>query len=163
VYKHQVDFSVIKLELAPACWLARAAIYEVDDTVFFLEVPWGILPLLVVISPGRVAPSWACPGGSGTKRPVAVVAAGSLGVVVLDNAIGECSALPGSVVCVLVPRTLAIQESIRVCFVEGGAELGSFGDGDGVLGATLAVLVLGGLGAVIFFPVARWAVVAAVF
>ena len=47
--------------------------------------------------------------------------------------------------------------------VEGGSELGSFGDGDGVLGATLAVPVLGGLDAVVFLPVARWAVVAATF
>jgi len=62
-----------------------------------------------------------------------------------------------------VPRTLAIQESIQVRLVEGGAELGSFGDGDGVLRATLAVPVLGGLGAVVFLDVARWAFVAAAF
>jgi hypothetical protein len=62
-----------------------------------------------------------------------------------------------------VPRTLAIQESIQVRLVEGGAELGSFGDDDGVLRATLAVPVLGALGAVVFFPVARWAVFAATF
>ena len=66
-------------------------------------------------------------------------------------------------VCVLVPRTLAIQELIQVRLVEGRAELGSFGDGDVLLGATLAVPVLGGLGAVVFLQVARWAVVAAAF
>ena len=52
VFEHQVDFSIVQLELAPACWLARAAVYEVDGPVFFLEVPWGIFPLLVVVSPG---------------------------------------------------------------------------------------------------------------
>jgi len=64
--------------------------------------------VLVIVSSGRVAPLWACPSGSGTTWPVAVIAAGSLGVIVLDDAIGECSALPGSVVRVLVPRTLTI-------------------------------------------------------
>ena len=109
VFEHQVDFSVIQLELAPACWLARAAVYEVDGPVFFLDVPWRIFHLLIVVSPGRVAPPWARPVGSRTTRPVAVVAARLLGVIVLDDAVGECSALPGGVVCVLVPRTLAIQ------------------------------------------------------
>ena len=47
--------------------------------------------------------------------------------------------------------------------VEGGAELGPFGDGDGVLGATLAVPVLGRLSTVMFLPVARWAIVTSVF
>ena len=112
MFERQVNFFIVQLELAPACWLARAAVYEVDGPVFFLEVPWGIFPLIIVISPGRVAPSWARPGGSGTTRPIAVVAAESFGVVVLDNAVGECSALPGGVVCVLVPRTLAIQEPV---------------------------------------------------
>jgi hypothetical protein len=42
-----------------------------------------------------------------------------------------------------VPKTLAIQEPIQIRLVEGGAKLGSFGDGDGVLGATLAVPILG--------------------
>ena len=119
-----------------------------DGPVFFLEVPWGIFPLLVIVSPGRVAPPWARPGGSGTTQPVTVVAAGSLGVIILDDAVGECSALSSGVVCVIVPRTLAIQEAIQVRLVEGGAELGSFGDGNGVLGATLTVPVLGRLGAV---------------
>ena len=143
MFEHQVDFSIIQLELVPACWLARAAVYEVDGPVFFLEVPYGIFPLLVVISPGRVAPPWVRPSGSGTTRPISVVVAWSLGVVVLDDTIGECSALPGSVVCVLVPRTLAIQESVQVHLVEGRAELGPLGDGNGVLGATLAISVLG--------------------
>ena len=47
--------------------------------------------------------------------------------------------------------------------VEGGAELGPFGDGDGVLGATLAVPVLGRLGAVVLLPVTRWAIIPSVF
>ena len=66
-------------------------------------------------------------------------------------------------VCVLVPRTLAIQEPVQVRLVEGGAELRPFGDGDGVLGATLAVPVLGRLGAIVLLPVTRWAIVALAF
>ena len=83
--------------------------------------------------------------------------------IVLDDTVGECSALPGSVVCVLVPRTLAIQEPVQVRLVEGGAELRPFGDGDGVLGATLAVPVLGRLGEVMLLPMTRWAIVASAF
>ena len=84
-----------------------------------------------------------------------VTAAGSLGVIVLGDTVGECSALPGGVVCVLVPGTLAIQESIQVGLVEGGVKLGSFGEGNGVLGAMLAVPALGRLGAVVLLVVAR--------
>ena len=159
VFEHQVDFSVIQLELAPTSWLAGAAVYEVDGPVFLLEVPWGVFPVVVVISPGRVAPLWA----RRTTWPVAVVVAGSLGVVVLDDAVGECSAIPGGVVCVLVPRTLTIQELIQVRLVEGGAELGPFGDGDSVLGATLAVLDFGRLGAIVLLPMMRWVIVASLF
>ena len=119
--------------------------------------------MLVVVLPGRVTPPWACPGGSGTTRPVTVVAAGSLGVIVLDDAVGECSALPGGVVCVLVPRTLAIQEPVQVRLVEGGTELGPLGDGDSVLGATLAVPVLGRLGTIVLLPMTRWTIIASAF
>ena len=86
-------------------------------------------------------------------------APGSLGVIFLDDAVGEYSALPGGVVCILVPWALAIQEPIQVRLVEGGAELGPFSDGDGVLGDTLAVPVLGRLGAVVLLPVTRWAII----
>ena len=70
---------------------------------------------------------------------------------------------PGSMVCILVPRTLAILEMVQVRLVEGGAELRPFGDGDGVLEAMLAVPVLGLLGAVVLLPVTRWAIVASAF
>ena len=46
--------------------------------------------------------------------------------------------------------------------VEGGAKLGPFGNGDGVLGATLVVSKLGRLDTVVFLPVARWSVIASV-
>ena len=46
--------------------------------------------------------------------------------------------------------------------VEGGAELESFGDSNGVLGATLLVSILGRLGMVVFLPMARWSVIASV-
>ena len=36
-------------------------------------------------------------------------------------------------------------------------------DGDGVLGATLAVPVLGRLGAVVLLPVTRWAIITSAF
>ena len=107
--------------------------------------------------------SGARPGGSRTTRPVAVIAAGSLGVVVLDDTVGECSAHPGSMVCVLVPRTLAIQEPVQVRLVEGGAELGPFGDSDGVLRATLAVPVVGRLSTVMLVLVVRWGIITSVF
>ena len=64
---------------------------------------------------------------------------------------------------VLVPRTLAIQESVQVRLVEGGEELGPFGNSDCVLRATLAVPVLGRLGAIVLLPVMRWAIVASAF
>jgi len=89
--------------------------------------------------------------------------AGSFGVVILDDAVRECSALSGGVVCILVPRTIDIQEPVQVRLVEGGAELGSFGDSDGVLRTTLAVPVLGRLGTVVLLPVMRWAIVASLF
>ena len=66
-------------------------------------------------------------------------------------------------VCILVPRTLAIQEPVQVHLVKGGAELGSLGDGDGVLGAMLVVPVLGRLGAVVLLPMMRWTIVASAF
>ena len=71
--------------------------------------------------------------------------------------------LPSGVVRILMPRTLAIQEPIQVRLVEGGAELGPLGNGDGVLGATLAVPVLGRLSTVVLLAVSRWMVVASVF
>ena len=64
--------------------------------------------MLIIVSPGRVVPSWTRPSGSGTTRPIAVVAAGSLGVVVLGHAIGECAALPGGVVGVFLQWALAV-------------------------------------------------------
>jgi len=62
-----------------------------------------------------------------------------------------------------VPRTLAIQESVQVHLVEGRAELGPLGDGNGVLGATLAISVLGRLGSVVLLPMTRWTILALAF
>ena len=87
----------------------------------------------------------------------------SLGVLLLGYTIGERTALPGCVVCVLVPGTLAIQELVQVRLVEGGVELGHLGDGDGVLRAALAVPTLGRLGAVMLLAVARWTIIALMF
>ena len=142
---------------------AGTAEYEIDSPVFFLEVPWetslysssshlGELHLH-----GRARVVLEQLGLSRSSRR------GRLWVVIPDDAVGECSALPGGVVRVLVPGTLAIQEPVQVCLVEGGAELGPLGDGDSVVGATLEVPVLGRLGAVVLLPVARWTVLASAF
>jgi len=85
------------------------------------------------------------------------------GVIVLDDAVGESSALPGGVVRILVPGILAIQEPVLVRLVEGGVELGPLGNSDGVFRATLAVPVLRQLSAVVLLPMARWTVIASVF
>ena len=52
-------------------------------------------------------------GASGATRLVAVIVAGSLGVV-LDDVVGEHKALTRRVVGVLVPSTLSIQQPVQV-------------------------------------------------
>lgn len=106
-----------------AGWDARADEDEIDSPIFFLEVPWEIFPALGVLSPGQVVPPRARPSGPETTRPVVIVAAGSLGVVILGHTVGEGAALPGGVVRILMPWTLAIQEPVQVFLIEGGAEL----------------------------------------
>jgi hypothetical protein len=94
---------IIQLQFAPSRWFAGAAKYGVNSLVLFLEVPWVIFLALIVITPGRVA---------GTTRPVTVIASRLLGVLLLGHTVGERTTLPGGVVRVLVPWTLAIQESV---------------------------------------------------
>ena len=72
-------------------------------------------------------------------------------------------ALSRRVVGFLVLGALAIQEPVQVRLVEGGAKLGPFGDGDDVLGATLAVPVLGQLGTIVLLPMTRWTIIASAF
>jgi hypothetical protein len=43
------------------------------------------------------------------------------------------------VVGVLVPGALGVKEPVELLLVEGGALLGSIGDGDGVVGAALTL------------------------
>ena len=119
--------------------------------------------MLVVISPGRVAPPWARPSGPGTTRPIAVIVAGLLGVFILGHTVGECGALPGSVVRVLVPHTLGIQKPVQVCLVECGAEMGPLSDGNGDLGTTLAVPALGRLSVVVLLAIAGWTIITSMF
>ena len=88
------------------------------------------------------------PSGSGTTHPVTVRAR----IVLL-----------GGVVCVLVPREFAIQEPVQVHLVEGGAELRSFSNCDGVLGAMLAVPALGRLGAVVLLNMTRCTIFTTMF
>ena len=52
------------------------------------------------------------------------------------------------VVGVLVPWALGVKKPVELLLVEGGALLGSIGDGDSVVGAMLAFAGLGGVGAV---------------
>jgi hypothetical protein len=47
------------------------------------------------------------------------------------------------VVGVHVLGTFGIKEPVKLLLIEGGALLGSVGDGDGVIGATLALASLG--------------------
>jgi hypothetical protein len=63
--------------------------------------------------------------------------------VVRSHNVAECMALMGSVVGILVPGALAINEPIQVLLVQGGALSGSIYHVDGVLKAALAILVLG--------------------
>ena len=57
--------------------------------------------------------------------------------------VGEGAVLARRVVGILVPGTFGIKEPVKLLLIEGGALLGSVGDGDGVIGATLALASLG--------------------
>jgi hypothetical protein len=59
--------------------------------------------------------------------------------------VGEGAVLACRVVGILVPGTFGIKEPVELFLVEGGALLRSIGDGDGdsVVGATLALVGLG--------------------
>ena len=61
---------------------------------------------------------------------------------------------------VLVPGIFGIKEPVELLLVEGGALLGSICDGNSVVGATLAFMNLGGVGAVEVLVVPGWAVTA---
>jgi hypothetical protein len=88
-----------------------------------------------------------------------IIIAGSLGVV-LDDTVGERTALAARVVRIIVPLTLFVQQPAQVLLVQGGTVMGSFDYGDNVPGIPLAVPALGGLGAVVVLAVA-WFVASA--
>ena len=77
-------------------------------------------------------------GASGAARPITVVEPGPLGLF-WGDAVGEVAALACRVVGVLVPGALGVKEPVELLLVEGGALLGSIGDGDGVVGAALTL------------------------
>jgi hypothetical protein len=59
------------------------------------------------------------------------------------DAVGEGVALARRVVGVLVPGTFGIKEPVELLLVEADALLRSISDGDGVVGAALALAGLG--------------------
>ena len=99
---------------------------------------------IVVVSPGRAVPAAAAAGAAGATRPFAKVEPGSLGLFG-GNTVGKAVALTRHVVCVLMPGALGVKEPVELLLVEGGALLGPIGDGDGVVGAVLALASLGRL------------------
>jgi len=101
----------------------------------------------------------AATGASGATRPIAIVQPGSLGLFWAD-AIGEGVALARRVVGVLVQGELGIKEPIELLLVEGGVLLGPIGNGDGIVGAALALAGLGQPGAVAVLAVS-WRTIAA--
>jgi len=64
------------------------------------------------------------------------------------------------VVGVLVPGTFGIKEPVELLLVEGGSLLGLVSDGYGVVGAVLALAILGRLGAVAVLVVLGWTIAA---
>ena len=64
------------------------------------------------------------------------------------------------VIGILVPGALGVKEPVELLLVEGGVLLGPIGDGDGVVGAALALASLGRLGAVVVLA-ASWRTIAA--
>ena len=114
----------------------------------------------MLVSPGRAVSAAAATGASGATRPFAVVEPGSLGLFGGD-AVGEGAALARRVVGVLMPGALGVKEPVELLLVEGGALLGPIGssDGDGVVGAALALVSLGRLGAVVVLAVS-WRTIA---
>ena len=98
--------------------------------------------LIVLVSPGRAVPAAAATGASGATQPFTIIEPGSLGLLWSD-AIGEGATIKRRVVGILVPRTFGVEKPIELLLVEGGALLGSIGDGDGVVGAAHTVAVLG--------------------
>ena len=97
--------------------------------------------LVVIVSPGRMISAAAAVGVSVATRPIAVVQPGALGLF-LGDAVGEGAALARHVVGVLVPGAFGIKEPVELFLVEGGALLRLIGDGDGVVGAALALVGL---------------------
>jgi hypothetical protein len=59
------------------------------------------------------------------------------------DAVGEGTTLARCVVGVLVPGALGVEKPVKLLLVEGGVLLRSIGDGDGVVGAALALASLG--------------------
>ena len=60
-----------------------------------------------------------------------------------SDAIGEGATFSRGVVGVFVPRALGVEEPVELLLVEGGTLLRPVGDGDGVVGAALAIVGLG--------------------
>ena len=94
--------------------------------------------MLLAISPRRSILVTPTAGASRASWPVVVVHPCTFGLLRVD-AIGEGATLARSVVGVLVPRALAVEEPVEVLLVGGGPKLRSVGDCDCVLRTPLAV------------------------
>ena len=97
--------------------------------------------MLLAVSPGRSIPVTPAAEASRTSRLVAVIHPCTLGLFWVD-AIGESAALTRGVVGILVPGAHGVKEPVELLLVEGGALLGPISDGDGVVGAALALVSL---------------------
>ena len=115
--------------------------------------------LIILASSGQEVSAAAAVGASGATRPIAVVQPGPLGFF-WGDAVGEGAAFTRRVVGVLVQGTFGIKDLVELFLVEGGALLRSIGDGDGIVGAALALAGLGRLGAVAVLAMS-WRTIAA--
>jgi hypothetical protein len=133
---------LIKLESAMTLWGFGAPTDEVDGAIGFLEVCRRLVRWIFTITPGRVVSVSMSTGAFRAAGLVPVIVVGSPGVF-MGHTVEECMTIAHGMVCVLVPRTLAIKELIQVLLVEEGALSGWICYGDGVLRAMFAILFLG--------------------
>ena len=104
--------------------------------------PGSVAMFIFLVTPGRVVSADAAAGASGATRTITVIQSRALGLF-WGDAVGEGATFARRVVGVLVPGIFGIKEPVELLLVEGGALLRPIGDGDGVVGAALALASLG--------------------
>jgi hypothetical protein len=115
--------------------------------------------LIVLVSPGQAVFCSRSHGSFWSYLAYTIIQPGSLNLF-WGTAVGEGAALTRRVVGILVPGALGIKEPFELLLVEGGALLGPIGNGDGVVGAALAIAGLGRLGTVAVLAMS-WGTIAA--